>query len=110
MAFVGWRMAEADGGLLEDAAPSEASPFPLRPRPRVLSACSLRQRLVNGRLAGPISCECSEMSVGPGKNEGLHRHASLSALTHRAHFIRIEVGLVADRRRTAHPLELPYPS
>lgn len=66
MGFVGCRVADDGGGLLEDAAPSDSFPFPLRPRCRVFSACSLRQRLVKGRFAGPISWECSEMSVGPG--------------------------------------------
>ena len=49
------------GGVLDDSLPSLDARF--RARACCCSACSFLPRFVKGRLARPISCECSDMST-----------------------------------------------
>ena len=74
-----------------DAADSEPDGFLLRSL-SASTAC-FRPRLVKGRLAGPISCECCDTSAGAMSNETMRSNNSRTAY---ADFICVKVGLVAD--------------
>ena len=74
-----------------DVADSEPDGFLVRSL-SASTAC-FRPRLVNGRLAGPISCECCDTSAAMMSNETMKGNSSRTAHTD---LIGVKVSLIAD--------------